>query len=358
MAASSFTVYQPTASSYSTVAPPPLNDCAPTVFADVADGAIGSELDACRRALLEVRTETLECQAAEEARGKAHEAELEELTTHLDVLDAALVAELGVQAEESREARTLEEATRKEVATMNAEVLFSQAESELAAAEFAEDSRLQITTRGALHTSGRAGFNAASVQTGLLEDQMLEGELASLEFEAVGLKKDLAARRSERQSLQQRCHGLEEALRRAMQQISAYEDWSRGIHNELREVAVELQADRAVDERELQRLRDRAADLECYTGTPGGNQIALATGWMLGADRGTVSRSSSVPTGSPAAVTPWTVVSAAEPAVAADNWYGGRQQPPRGSRWPTSRSNPSTPGYPGTPGAVLPPSFY
>lgn len=52
-------------------------------------------------------------------------------------------------------------------------------------------------------------------------------------------------------------------MRRSARRISSYEEWSWDVHEELREVACELEAERVEVARERRRLLERASDLEC-----------------------------------------------------------------------------------------------
>merc|ERR1712093_428974 len=104
------------------------------------------------------------------------------------------------------------------------------------------------------------------------------------------MRRDLSSQSLETERLGERRRHLEEALERANGQISNFEHWSEGVHDELRQVASELREDQVASDMERQQLQARAAELERQCYPPTFQSPARAAAWSVA-----VNSSSTVP---------------------------------------------------------------
>lgn len=114
--------------------------------------------------------------------------------------------------------------------------------------------------------SGRSQLETLerNLQPTLLEEWQISEENESLREAAAAVRSDLAAHLAEEdaEALGDRCARAEEGLIMAEGRIQSYEEWSQGVHDELRQVAQELREDQEVHTEESLRLEARAAELE------------------------------------------------------------------------------------------------
>lgn len=225
--------------------------------AGVLEDELRREIQECQRELVRVQAESLAAEGHFQEVEEEHQEELAVLCSQLDALDSHLLMEHNEQATESQAAQGLLRTARRQLAEMHEEVLSVQAHGE----------RLEEESR-----QGRPQleFLSAELQRRLHEEHEEQAELASVRSLVETLQQQLSTQESEGARLEQRRWHTEDALRQAEVHICNFEDWSQGVHDELREVATELQADQRAAEEERRRLEVRAADLERTRNLRGG----------------------------------------------------------------------------------------
>jgi chromosome segregation ATPase len=209
------------------------------------------EIQQCQRSLIRVQAETLAAEGHAQEAEESHHEELAVFCVQLDALDRHLQSEHQQQSEEGTVARTLLLSAREQMAEMKDELREAESEAE----------RIEAQSR-----LGKPKFHVlnAELERHLRVESALESEVEGLRRAADKLRSELSARQLERERLDERRKYLDEALVSAKDQIHCYEEWSEGVHAELRLAGSELREDQVTDERERRRLEERAAELE-YT---------------------------------------------------------------------------------------------
>lgn len=209
-----------------------------------------AELQECQRALIRTRVENSEAESRAREAEDGRREEMEALVVQLDALGSTLQVDVGDSFACEAAGRLLGEA-RSQLAELQTEVFVMEAQTELVATEA---------------KSGRSHLESLeqNLQPALLEEWHLAEENAALRETAAVVWSELAAHHSEEEeeALGDRCARAEEALAVAEGRIQSYEEWSQGVHDELRQVAQELREDQEVHAEESLRLEARAAELE------------------------------------------------------------------------------------------------
>mmetsp|Transcript_65230 Transcript_65230/g.103361 ORF Transcript_65230/g.103361 Transcript_65230/m.103361 type:complete len:432 (-) Transcript_65230:27-1322(-) len=207
------------------------------------------EIQQCQRSLIRAQAEALAAEGQAQEAEESHQQELAVFCVQLDALDKHLQAEHQQQSEEGTAARALLQSAHEQMAEMKDELRAAQAETER------------------IETESRLGRPQLHLLSGELERQLrveraLESEVDVLRRAENKLRLDLNARHLQRERLGEHRQFLDESLVRAKEQIESYEEWSEGIHAELRLAGSELREDQILDEQERMRLEARAAELE------------------------------------------------------------------------------------------------
>jgi len=207
------------------------------------------ELGELHNALLLLQSE--EHCSSEDARRTEEQCQLEfsSIAAQLDSLDTELLMEFSRQETESRLAQDLLEEVHVQVMDMGCEVLQWQAAEELLETESMVD-------------AAHLRLLSTALQQSATEEQALQDEFLDLQRTKCLLSQNLLALHQDeiREEFEEAHYG--KVMEEQAAQICKYEDWSQGVHQELRQVASELQADRAAGAKERQLLLERVAHLE------------------------------------------------------------------------------------------------
>lgn len=207
------------------------------------------ELQECQRSLVQTQAATVAADARAQEAEEAHQQELAILCAQLDALDQHLLAEHRQQSEESATAQNLLRSAQGQLDEMRSELRSARDQAEIIESE-------------SRHGRPELDAMASRLQRSLKEEEALVSEVGSLRMSADQLRCDLTSHLLRSDELGERRLHLEEGVERANGQISSFEHWSEGVHEELRQVASELHEDRLAGEMEKQSLQARAVALE------------------------------------------------------------------------------------------------